>query len=90
MLLNCFLLFFIHLKVELLAQFPALNGETHMKNRQFELFDQLSINHKMFFKFLWHFFKLASTRVYTFTAGERLILVPAAFFKIRILFMLSV
>ena len=51
-LLNCLFLFFIHLKLELLTQFPASNDEKEnifmkMVISQAELFDKLTIYHKV-------------------------------------------
>ena len=52
LLLSCLLLFFVHLKLELLTKFPASNDEKSIylrkiNNSQIELFNSPSIHHKM-------------------------------------------
>ena len=51
--LNCSFLFFIHLKLELLTQFPASNEwKIFMKidTSEIELFDELLASHKLFYQ----------------------------------------
>ena len=57
MMLNCLSLFFIHLKLELLTQFPAPNDEKYyylskIDISQIEVFDELSTLNKIFLPIL--------------------------------------
>ena len=62
--LNCLLFFFIHSKLELLTQFQASNDERYITITNY--YDN--------FSGILFGLKLASTRVYTVTAGEGLTL----------------